>query len=355
MRKELIIRLVIAFIITVSAFSCSKKEDPQNPQNDKNAITVKDGKYLVDGCGNKLILRGVNIGNVYAANLGKEEINQAALTGANSMRLVLTRNYTKWVNGNAQNKALDATEIEELITLCLEKEIIPVLELHDFTGSANVSNDLASAVGWWTRNDIKTVLQKHQHALILNIANEPEGGMASDAVYTTANNKAVKDLRAAGYTCPIMIDAPNWGKDSEYFVEKGQELMNNDPMKNLIFSVHAYWPTVGAFGNYSDANIQTLLSNLAATNLPITIGELAKADIQNNNFYAINYSLLMQKCQEYGFGYLVWWWGFTNPGSNNALSMTPTGLYTGLDAAGKNMAETSAYSIKKTSVKACGL
>lgn len=343
---------LMPMLVLLALASC-KKDRKVVDTDITTGLHVKDGKYLSDKCGNKVILRGVNMGSVYAVNFGLKEIEEIEKTGANSVRIVLEKNYKDWSNGGAVTP-LTAAKIEPIITACLAKGMIPVLELHDFTGSANVTADLPKAVQWWTSNDIKSMLQKYQKSIILNIANEPDAGSASDAGYANVNKDAVKSLRNAGYSCPIMIDAPNWGKDHVFFSYKAKELMEADPLHNLIFSVHAYWPTNGAFGNYADATITSNFNVLKQLDLPIVLGELAHADIQNGLVYNINYRLLMKLCQESEFGYMAWWWGFNNnPGANNQLSMTNDGLYTGLANAGKVIAIDDVNSIKNTSKKAC--
>jgi mannan endo-1,4-beta-mannosidase len=349
--KTLKISLVLIFAITI-CISC--KKDRKIPDTDiTKGLRIIDGKYLADKCGNKILLRGVNMGSVYAVNFGIKEIEEIAKTDANTVRLVLTQQYQDWSNGGALTN-LSGAKIETAIAACLSKGMIPVLELHDFTGTANVSADLPKATQWWIKPDIKNTLAKYQQSIILNIANEPDNGSASDATYAAANSTAVKTLRDAGYTCPIMVDTSNWGKGHVFILNKGKELMDADPLHNLIFSVHAYWPTNGAFGNYSDANITSNMTALKNTGLPVILGELAHADIQNGLTYNINYRLLMKLCQDNEFGYIVWWWGFNNnPGANNQLSMTNDGLFTGLQNAGKVMATDDVNSIKNTSKRIC--
>mgnify|MGYP003582583722 CR=1 FL=1 len=341
-------------LICAVIFCLACKKDRRPVEVDiTTGIHVKDGKFLADKCGNKVILRGVNMGNIYAVNFGLKEIEEIEKTGANSVRIVLEKNYKDWSNGGAVSP-LTAAKIEPIINACLNKGMIPVLELHDYTGSANVTADLPKAVQWWTSNDIKSMLQRHQKSIILNIANEPDAGGTPDATYAAANKDAVASLRNAGYSCPIMIDAPYWCKDPAFFSYKAKELMEADPLHNLIFSVHAYWPTNGPFDNYSDAKITGNFNALKNLNLPIVLGELAHADIQNGLAYNINYRLLMKLCQENEFGYLAWWWGFNNnPGANNQLSMTNTGLYSGLANAGKVIAVDDVNSIKNTSKRVC--
>ena len=348
-----ILKISLAFIFAITICVSCKKDKKEQNVDITTGLHVKDGKYLSDKCGNKVILRGVNMGSIYAVNFGLKELEEIEKTGANNVRIVLERNYKDWANGGTVT-ALTAAKIEPIITSCIAKGMIPILELHDFTGSANAAADLQQAAQWWTSAGIKSMLQKYQKSIILNIANEPDNGSASDAGYADANINAVKTLRNAGYTCPIMIDATNWGKDHVFFLYKGQALMDADPLHNLLFSVHAYWPTNGLFGNYSDAKITADFTALKQTGLPIVFGELAIADIQNGLVYNINYRLLMKLCQDNEFGYIAWWWGFNNnPGANNQLSMTNDGLYSGLANGGKVIAIDDVNSIKNTSKRIC--
>lgn len=344
---------IIPILLLFLNFMACKKDKTKSDVDIATGLHIKDGKFLADKCGDKVILRGVNMGSIYAVNFGLKEIEEIEKTGANSVRIVLEKNYKDWSIGGAITP-LTAAKIEPIINACLAKGMIPVLELHDFTGSANVVADLPKAVQWWNSDDIKSMLHKYQKSIILNIANEPDNGSASDAAYAGAHKDAVASLRNAGYSCPIMIDTKNWGKDHVFFSHEAKGLMEADPLHNLIFSVHAYWPTNGAFGNYSDAAITSSFNSLKMLDLPVVLGELAYADIQNNIAYNINYKLLMKLCQENEFGYLAWWWGFNNnPGANNQLSMTNTGLFNGLANAGKVIAIDDPNSIKNTSKRVC--
>lgn len=344
--------LLTLIFTSLAIVSC--KKDRKTPHTDTTAgLHVKDGKYLADKCDNKIILKGVNMGSIYAVNFGLKELEEIEKTGANNVRIVLTRTYQDWTDGGAVT-TLTAAKIEPIITSSIAKGMIPILELHDFTGSANVAADLPKATQWWASAGIRAMLQKYQKSIVINVANEPDNGSASDASYADVNISAVKVLRDAGYTCPIMIDASNWGKDHVFFLYKGQALMDADPLHNLLFSVHAYWPTNGPFGNYSDTKITADFTALKQSGLPIVIGELAIADIQNGLAYNINYRLLMKLCQENEFGYIAWWWGFNNnPGANNQLSMTNDGLYSGLAGGGKEIAINDVNSIKNTSKRIC--
>lgn len=342
-------KILFTILMYATAIYGCKKKNPQPDADITNGLHIKNGKYLVDKCGNKVLIRGINIGNIDAVNLGIKEIEEIEKTGANTVRFVLTRQYQDWSNGGAVT-TLSAAKIEYLLTSFLAKGMMSIVALHDFTGSTNVAADLPRATQWWTKSDIKATLSEYQKSIILNIANEPDNGSASSDAYANANLTAVKALRNAGYTCPIMIDAPDWGKNHLFVVDKGQALMDADPLHNLISSVHAYWPTIGAYSNHSDIKITENFSALKRTGLPITPGELARADILNGLIYSINHRLMMRLSQEKEFGYSVWWWGFyNNPTANNLLSITNDGLLSGLQSHGKMMAIDDVNSIKNTS------
>jgi mannan endo-1,4-beta-mannosidase len=344
--------LRVLLVVTVLAACGKQRGDNPIPGTNKAGLHVVNNSYLADGAGNKLVLRGVNMGSAYADGFGMTEIPEIEKTGANAVRLVLQQQYD-----NSTKGVTTPAQIESLISSCINNGMIPVLELHDFTGTADVSNSLNQAVLWWTGNEMKSMLLKYQQSIIINIANEPDDGSADAGTYSNANIDAVKKMRTAGITCPLMIDAPGWGKDHNYFVQSGKALIDADPLHNLIFSVHTYWPAIGAYGNYSDQQITENLNNLSNTGLPMVVGELASVDDQDNNgLKAINYKLIMQLCQQNQMGYMVWWWGFSKPeGSNNAESMTPSGTYDGLTGTGKVFAVSDVNSIKNTSRRASGL
>ena len=350
--KHLLLILLAAAVFAACHESDDNNSDdtPISPNSD--GLHVVDGKFVADAAGNRLVLRGVNMGSAFADGFGMAEIPEIEKTGANAVRLVLQRQYD-----NSGTGTMTAAQIEPLITSCIDRGMVPVLELHDYTGTSDVSGSLGQATAWWTSADMKPMLLKYQKSIIINIANEPDDGSAAGNTYSTASTDAVRNLRAAGYSCPLMIDAPGWGKDPDFFVQHGKELMDADPLHNLILSVHTYWPTTGAYGNYSDAQITADLNKLGSSGLSVVLGEIAAIDDQDaNGIKPINYKLIMRLCQQNQLGYLVWWWGFAAPaGSNNAESMTPDGTYSGLLGAGKIMAVTDANSIKNTAQRAVGL
>lgn len=319
------------------------------------SLLTVEGKYLRDDCGENVVLRGVNHGNVYAVNWGVGETAEIEQTGANVIRIALERTFQDWSNGGAVTNTTPA-HIEPILQACLQKKMIPVVTLHDFTGSG-AGTALPAAVTWWTRPDILELLLSYQNYLVLNVANEPDNSnyppsATEQTAYYNVNKTAITALRAAGFTCPIMIDGMHWGKDHTFFLNHGAQLLADDPLHKLQFSVHAYWPTTGPNLSISDAQMTTMLQAMGTSGLPFVFGELAKSEVTGSGEYAVNYPLLLQLCRQHDFGFMVWWWGFANnPGVVNPLEMTPDGLFSGLEGAGKAMALTDPNSIRNTAVR----
>jgi len=163
--KKLIITLSL-IIIGFTAFS----------QNGNSALTVS-GRLLKDSCGETIILRGVNHGNVWASEMGIPEFAQIAQTGANCVRICLERQYATYPGGNPVYQDLRGGQIDTIVQAALDQKLIPIVELHDFTdGSpqhAHIQTNLDSAVIFWTKPSILTALKKHSRFLILNLANDP--------------------------------------------------------------------------------------------------------------------------------------------------------------------------------------
>jgi len=64
---------------------------------------------------------------------------------------------------------LDNNYLEMIIKRCIDTRMIPMIELHDVTGSSNV-NDLLNCAQWFSNN--MAMLKKYQKYVLINIANE---------------------------------------------------------------------------------------------------------------------------------------------------------------------------------------
>lgn len=306
---------------------------------------IVQGRHLTTPCNDKIIIRGVNKMIVWTddLNLRKQSYAEIRKTGANCVRIV-------WL-ANPANGEVDAgpAGLDRTIQDCIDNDMIPMVELHDATGDWAKLN---SVVQYWLRQDVIDIVKKHEKYLLVNIANECGDDQVSNDQFTAGYEAAVAQLRAAGIHTPLVIDAADWGKNLEMLVATGAYLIDKDPDKNLLFSVHMYW----AISDGADAAfITNQLQAAVDANLPFIIGEFAakfNQDVQC--VIECDYKTIIQQCQEKEIGWLVWEWGpgneFTDP-TCEVMNMTMDGYYNTLkDGWAKEVALTSQYGIAQTSV-----
>jgi len=337
-------RILFAFLV------CLITEYSSFSQDGHSALNVS-GRTLTDSCGEAIVLRGVNNGNIWITNFGIPEFAEIAKTKANCVRICLERKYTGYYQGNPYYENLRSTLLDSIIQAALDQKLIPIVELHDFTDGDsdqhnNIQRNLDSAVMFWTQPDILAVLKKHSRFLILNIANEPEHGESNEKEFFDACSTAVAKIRGSGLEIPIMLDGTISGQDESFFItnNNGSKLIAQDPKHKLIFSIHTYWFTE----DVPDTKLIDRFKNMFESNLPFVIGEFAY-DLGEKCTNTINYHLIMDLCGQYNIGYLYWWWGSFDAGSKNCLSMTNSGTFEGLANQGLEVAVTNQNSIMKTS------
>jgi mannan endo-1,4-beta-mannosidase len=273
-------------------------------------------------------------------------------TGANTVRIVwaITKDLAK--NG----PATDAATLDALIANARANGLVPMVELHDATGNWGRLGDL---VAYWTQPAIVAIIAKHQEYLLVNIGNEVGDDTVSNAQFIAGYTGAVQQMRAAGIHTPLVIDAPDWGKDLEALTATAGSLLAADPERNLIFSVHLYWSkAVGATPDF----IRTQLQTAVAANYPLIVGEFSKTGgvDPNNNFNSscqaagdIHYEVIIEECQKLGIGWYAWEWGPGNiyGGANcDVMDMTTDSRFATLKPGwATEVATTSPFSIKNTS------
>lgn len=285
-----------------------------------------DGRFLYDRCGEKVILRGANVGMFKYAK-GIESIPELARTGANSARLTF-----RWIYNKNTPQMVDSA-----IQLTIENDMIPVAELHDATGKWS---KLKFCVDYWCRPEMVEVLRKHERYLILNIANEAGNFDVTDSAFRAEYKEAILRLRAAGLHMPLMIDAAGWGRRQSYLLKNGNYLLENDPQHNLIFSWHP-WDAKKPQSFYKETIDQSIQENIC-----MVVGEFSHIDVLYKN--PIDYQYIMQYCQEQQIGWLVWWWY-----GNDQHSLTEDGVFGNWANLpyGENVTVSGDYCIANTSVR----
>ena len=251
--------------------------------------------------------------------------------------------------------ATDAATLDALITNARANGLVPMIELHDATGNWGRLGDL---VTYWTQPAIVAILAKHQEYLLVNIGNEVGDDTVSTAQFIAGYTSAVQQMRAAGIHTPLVIDAPDWGKNLEALTATAGSLLAADPEQNLIFSVHLYWSkAIGADANF----IRNALQTAGAANYPLIVGEFSKTGgIDPNTFNSscqaggdVDYQTIIEECHKLGIGWYAWEWGpgniYGGPGCD-VMDMTTDSRFATLKPGwATEVATTSPYSIKNTS------
>ncbi|HEX5657965.1 MAG TPA: cellulase family glycosylhydrolase [Polyangiales bacterium] len=290
------------------------------------AYKVQNGK-IFDGCGEELVMRGVNHPTIYTDRAGAA-FPEIAKTGANTVRL-----FWFGTHGVAVN------ELEGPVGNAVKNGLLPILEMHDST----CKWDVDPIIEQWIKPEMVAFIKKHEQHLIVNIANEASYPNGDEFVskYKTALTK----MRGAGIHTPLIIDAGRCGRDYDTLLNRGKELLDFDPDHNVIFSAHLYdaKPSTSYAGIFAKAK---------AMQIPFIVGEFANKEPPGCGA-DIDYKSLISEANKAGYGWLAWSWGDNDPNSNwntdcALFDMTSTFAFDTLKDWGKEVSVDNSVSIKAT-------
>lgn len=320
------------------------------------------GRHLYDRLGNQVILRGVNKMSVWdgADPTGTISFPEIRKTAANSVRIVWA--IRKDLKPGSSDTVL--SDLDALITTAKTNHLIPMIELHDATGDWNRLQEL---VNYWIQPAVVSIIRKHQEYLLVNIGNEVGDYTITDAQFIEGYTSAINTMRAAGINTPLVIDATNGGKNLKILNTTARTLLNADPNKNLLFSVHLYWglntPDGNPDGKLADASyIQSKLQEAVDVGYPLIVGEFSKygayvdkkKKISCDSDGEIDYRTIIEVCDQNKIGWYAWEWGPGNAFNDSScavIDMTPDSLFANLKPGwAEEVAISSPHSIKNTSV-----
>jgi hypothetical protein len=222
--------------------------------------------------------------------------------------------------------------LAQVLYRVVQLKMVPVLELHDVTGSTS-NADLAKMAQYYTQAEIKKVLTDFRAYLLINIANEWSG-----TDYLNAYRDAITTLRGAGILHTLVIDGNGFGQNAEPIFQNATALLNADPQKNLLFSVHMY-------GQYGTAQaVDAVLDRAVSSSVPLIVGEFGPVLMGQN----VAWQRITEKCQANKLGYLAWSW---KGNSDGALDMAKD--WAGpLTAWGQNVMFDDPNSVQRTAKRA---
>jgi hypothetical protein len=225
------------FTITVtqpsvpSTSSASTSSTVSRPSyNTGNGFFVLNGK-LYDANGKEFRIRGVN-----RVHWDSNSAAGIAKAGANTVRWDI--DFTRAASAN----------VSLLQTQSIQYGNVPIAGNWTAT-CAGDTGSLQSIVSTWVSQAPQwTTLNPY---LIVNVANE--WGPANSSVWRDSYISAISQLRGAGYTGPILVDAGGCGQDESDLTQYAQAVFQSDPERNIIFAEHLY----GTVNDYS-ASIQSV-------------------------------------------------------------------------------------------------
>ena len=289
------------------------------------------GRNLKDPNGNNFYARGINNPHIWFDSQAYNVLGNLANRKTNCIRIVWQRSGS-------------ASRLDQIIQQIVNLKMVPMVELHDGTGSNNAS-ELTTNAYYYTRSDVLSVLKKYQRYVLINIANEWSDGNKSAYQWREDYKQPISILRNAGIISPIVIDNPGYAQNFNAGIQYGQDLINYDPRHNIVLSVHMY-------AGFNDSNnVKNCFSGYYNKNLPLIIGEFGyNYNNGNNNLGCkVDNRLVMQQSSQYGYGYIAW--STQGNDSGNAWLDLLTG-WSGTTSWGNEVFYNTSYSISNSAVKA---
>jgi mannan endo-1,4-beta-mannosidase len=266
------------------------------------------GRNIVEANGQTFVMRGINHPHIWFTNQTSSFANIKAL-GANTVRVVL---------GSGKRWG-PSTDVANVIAMCKQNRLICVLEVHDTTGFGEdgAAATLDEAVTYWISQ--KAALVGQENYIVINIGNEPIGNNNAGQ-WINATTSAIQRMRANGFEHLLMVDAPNWGQDWQFFMrDNAQTILNADTQRNTVLSIHMY-----AVFNTA-ASIVDYLNRVQTNGWPRVIGEFG----WRFNSGEADHETILSEAVARNLGYLGWSWsGNTDPILDMSTAFNPAQLTT---------------------------
>jgi hypothetical protein len=197
------------------------------------------GGSMYDPGGNLFTIRGVNR-NHYDSGLSPPGIVKS---GANTCRIFVETAYGQTPAGLAAICANDHIAHKQF-TVAVGTVVRGTAAAGPIVGidGSILPADLAAITATWVAQ-ASVWAPVLNPAGCLNIGDEWGPGGDGGAVWAAAYLAAIPQLRAAGYTCPIMIDCEAYSQEEDGVTNHGAAILAADPQKNILFGYHLYGST----------------------------------------------------------------------------------------------------------------
>ena len=329
---SLITSIILLFVLNscngmILSFSGAGERPVPTPE-DIEGFFVQGGK-LYDANGYQFQMKGVNVNHWWNATATAdgdtatiEAIPYIKASGANAVRVVfgpIEDDADSW-HRIGMTTELRRAAVAEYV----KYKIAPVVEYHNGTGN-NDSKWIDEAADFWIGE--KSWLDEFGRYVMINISNEwaqqwnGEDDVAgiTYAEWAETYKSAITKMRTAGIKNLLVIDSFNYAGSAQCIFEYGQELIDHDPMHNVMFSIHAYggWYS-SATTDYEVKNIEDqytrnwsadyALSLLEEKNITVMIGEFNKQHTLSVNGTCAEDTQLIEDFNLHKTGWIFWMW-----------------------------------------------
>lgn len=294
---------------------------PPPTGDDLSPVLYTKGKQILDTCGEPFIARGLEqfSAPVFSADntfvgIARELIK----TGSNAVRILPSIDE------------LSMADLDAMLAAFAVERVVVYISPGDRS--------------WFSRSDVRQVLMRHEKGLVLDAFQEPDYWDVPRWVRDT--KASITQLRGQGYTCPLTVLADGYGRNLPAALEHGQEIVDSDPLHNIIVGWQAYWGTGGYYQAHYGMSLTEGVKSTANVGFPMQIGIDEFADPGER----MDFKSVMAATQTHGIGWLWWdWWN--KFGNTNSLSRD--GTYANLTETGKVVITSDPNSIANTAKKAC--
>jgi hypothetical protein len=281
------------------------------------------GNKIYDPNGREFIAKGVNINGPGYGWPGDtpNQVDNIKKWGFNAIRLNVRELGFEQKSTYAQNGTVD-----QIVRNFTSQGIVVMIDAHENIGDWFTPNELDKLIDWGKNLGSK---YKDNPYVWINLSNEPgaldSGSQSAINNYMNQYTKATKAIRSTGFDNPIVIDGWFWGQDkgvwngnpvresNSAILSLGPKLLEADPMKNTLFSVHTY----DQWRNNSKATFDNYVDRIHDKGLALVVGEYGT---RTNGDLKDMVSGVLASAQENEVGRFAWaWWG------GDAFDLTTTG------------------------------
>jgi hypothetical protein len=283
------------------------------------------GRQLLDTCGTPFVTRGVE--QIFGEQLPEgndwlgllEEISDS---GVNAVRILV-------------GDSLAVGDVDALLNVVAERGMVGYVTPY--------GND---AMAWLGRQEVRTMLAKHEKYIIIDAFGEPtfddRDRFLADSI------AAIRTVRSWGYRVPLTVTANQFGRDLPSLFELGPQIVAADPLGNTILGWQAYWGSGGYYHQHYGMSFEQALDAIARAPFPIQLGLDRVTDFPASE--TADFAALMTETEAHGVGWL--WWDWYNP-YGNENNLTENGSVDRLTATGTLVVKSHAASVQNTSKRVC--